>query len=382
MTAPQITPRLEIDLARIWHNSAQLSGRLALRKVAVTGVTKVALGDPRIARAMLQGGVSSLGDSRIENIIKMRQAGIQAEFMLLRSPQLSRIDEVVQYADISLNSEPEVIRRLSAAAQRLGRRHRVLLMLELGDLREGIPLSEIEQVVSLCRSLPNIDLEGIGTNLTCLSGVKPDATNMHRLSDTAVRLRQRFGLPLLQVSGGNSSSLDWLLNSDDIGAVNNLRLGEAILLGRETLYGQPLPALYQDAISLVAEVIEARVKPSVPEGELTQNAFGERPSFVQRGEFQRSILAMGLQDIQLAGIVPQQPDLAVIGASSDHLVLDSGRHPLQVGDEVRFNLNYAATLAAMTSPFVEKTYLNEGSAERSPSGVRSPSATPRQPADS
>lgn len=356
MTEFQITPRLEIDLSKIQHNSAQLTEHLAALGVRVTGVTKAALGAHQVANAMLLGGVNSIGDSRIENIRKMRESGVDAEFILLRSPLMSRVDEVVQYADISLNSELEVIMRLSDAAKRQKRIHRVLLMIELGDLREGIRLTDIEDVVEKCLQLPNIEIEGVGTNLTCLSGVKPDATNMGLLSKTAELLQARFGLKLAMVSGGNSATINWLCNSDSIGVINNLRLGEAILLGCETLHRQRISGLYDDAITLVAEVIESKIKPSIPEGDVTQNAFGSVPEFVQRGEIQRSILGVGQQDILIDGIIPDNPDLEIIGASSDHLVLDSSCCPLAVGAQVRFHLNYGALLAAMTSPFVEKTF--------------------------
>lgn len=361
MAAIQVTPRLEIDLAKIRHNSHCLSMHLGQLGVGITGVTKVALGDPLIANAMLGGGINRIGDSRIENIRKLHDAGVAAELVLLRSPQLSRVDDVVKYADISLNSEPEVIRRLSQAAERQGRTHRVLLMVELGDLREGIPLSDLDEVMAECLALPNLEVEGIGTNLTCLSGVKPDAENMGRLSRAAESLRAKFGIGLATVSGGNSSSLNWLLSTTDVGAINNLRLGEAILLGCETLYSQPIPGLFQNAITLVAEVIESKVKPSVPEGDIAQNAFGEVPSFVQRGNIRRSILGMGLQDIMVTGITPENQELTVIGASSDHLVLDSTVCPLKVGEEVRFHLSYGALLAAMTSPYVEKIFRDESS---------------------
>ena len=358
MKQAEVTPRLEIDLNKIRHNSAHLCEKLAPRGIGITGVTKVALGDPRVATALLQGGVTSLGDSRIRNIRKMRHGGVNAEFILLRSPQLSRVDDVVRYVDISLNSELDVIIGLSQAAQRQRRTHRILLMVELGDLREGIPLNELDQVIEHCLKLPNIIIEGIGTNLTCLSGVKPDSTNMGKLSDTAETLREKYGLELKTVSGGNSSSLDWLCNTDQPGAINNLRLGEAILLGCDPLNRQGLSDMYQNAITLVTEVIEAKVKPSVPEGQLAQNAFGESPTFIERGNIQRSILDIGQQDIQLDGITPEISALDIIGASSDHLVLDSSRHPLQVGSQIRFKLSYSALLAAMTSPFVEKVFVD------------------------
>ncbi len=356
MTTAQVTPRLEIDLSKIQHNSRQLSQQLAPQGITITGVTKATLGDHRVASAMLSGGISTLGDSRIENIRKMRDAGVRASFMLLRSPQLSRIDEVVQYADISLNSEPAVLERLSESACRQGLEHRVLLMVELGDLREGIRLDEIETVVAHCQQLPNLIIEGIGTNLTCLSGVVPDDHNMGQLSELAAALQDRFGLKLAMVSGGNSSSLDWLANTACTGNISNVRLGEALLLGCETLHGLPLAGLYQGAISLVAEVIESRRKPSVPQGTLARNAFGEQADFIQRGEMHRCILDMGQQDIKLGGLKPVNPALTILGASSDHLVLDATRQPLAVGAEVRFQLDYSALLAAMTSPFVTKCY--------------------------
>lgn len=359
MQRPDVTPRLEIDLNKIRHNSALLTEKLGARGVSIIGVTKVALGDPSVARAMLAGGIRALGDSRINNIRRMRHAGINAEFTLLRSPQLSRVDEVVKYADISLNSELEVISQLSEAAQRQRCTHRILLMVELGDLREGIPLAELDQVVEQCLALPNIIIEGIGTNLTCLSGVKPDSLNMGRLSQAAKRIRGKYGLALPRVSGGNSSSLSWLCNSDQTGAINNLRLGEAILLGCDPLNRQALPGMYQNAVTLVAEVIEAKIKPSVPEGQLVQNAFGEFPEFIERGDIQRSILDLGQQDIQLEGITPELTDLEILGASSDHLVVDSSYHPQHVGDQLRFRLSYSALLAAMTSPFVEKIFVGQ-----------------------
>jgi len=359
MNAAEISPRLEINLTRLRHNAAQLCDRLGGRGIALTGVTKVTLGEPRVARALLAGGLTSLGDSRIENIRRLREAGIDAELMLLRSPQLSRIDEVVRWADISLNSELAVIRQLSEAAGRLQRNHRIVLMVELGDLREGIPLAELEAVVEQCLHLPHIELAGIGTNLTCLNGVQPDTTNMGQLSAAAQQLEQRFGLSLSIVSGGNSATLDWLHHNPDAGQINHLRLGEAIMLGRETLHGEPISGLYQDAFTLVAEVIEARKKPSVPTGHCGPNAFGQVPVIAERGEIQRSILSMGQQDIQLNGLTPAYPGFDILGASSDHLVLDSSRCPLRVGDEVRFHLNYSALLAAMTSPYVARHYIGE-----------------------
>jgi predicted amino acid racemase len=346
-------PRLEIDLDKLQQNARTLVDRLADRGISVTGVTKAALGSPEIARALLRGGVSSLGDSRIENLEALRRAEVSASTMLIRSPMLSQADRVVAQADVSFNTELEVISKLSSAAQEARRTHGVVLMVELGDLREGIMPSDLEHTVRETLRLPNIALEGIGTNLACRSGVAPDAKNMGELSALADSIDATFGPVLGIVSGGNSANLTWALSGADTGRINHLRLGEAILLGRETLHRQPIDGLHTDAFTLIAEVIESKVKPSRPRGEIAQTAFGEQPTPIDRGDISQVILALGRQDSDPCGL--QEPaGIEILGASSDHLVADSGQEHLPVGAEIEFQLNYSALLRAMTSPFVAK----------------------------
>ena len=346
-------PRLEIDLGKIQHNARILVERLADRGISVTGVTKATLGSPEIAGALLRAGVSGLGDSRIENIEAMRRARVPASMTLLRSPMLSQADRVVAHADVSFNTELDVISKLSSAAQGARRTHGIVLMVELGDLREGIMPGDLESIVGETLRCPNIVLKGIGTNLACRSGVSPDHNNMAALSALADAIDARFGTVLEIVSGGNSANLRWALSGADTGRINDLRLGESILLGRETLQRQPIDGLYNDAVTLVAEVIEAKVKPSLPWGEIGQTAFGAEPPAVDRGPVSQAVLAIGRQDVDVDGLDPPV-GIQVVGASSDHLIVDSGCPALSVGAEVTFQLNYSALVRAMTSPFVTK----------------------------
>ncbi len=346
-------PRLEIDLDKIHHNACTLVERLASRGISVTGVTKVTLGSAEIAATLLRAGVSALGDSRIENIEAMRLAQVPASMTLIRSPMLSQAKRVVSHADLSFNTEIEVIRRLSLEAQKAHRTHGVVLMVELGDLREGIMPDDLIGSVRETLNLPNLVFKGIGTNLACRSGVSPDVRNMAVLSELADSIEATLGLTVDIVSGGNSANLHWALSGAKIGRVNDLRLGESILLGRETLHRQPIDGLHTDAITLIAEVIESKVKPSQPSGEIAQTAFGEAPSVTDRGHVTQTILAVGQQDVDPCGL--QSPaGIEVLGASSDHLILESDNDALSVGAEVTFQLNYSALVRAMTSPFVAK----------------------------
>ena len=346
------TPRLEIDLDKIYHNARTLKERLATRGISVTGVTKAVLGSTEVVGSLLRAGVTGLGDSRMENIESMRGAGLAGPMTLLRAPMLSQVDRVIAQADISFNTELDVISRLSSAAKRAKRTHGIVLMVELGDLREGIMPGDLEDTVRTMLRFPNLELKGIGTNLACHSGISPSGKNMAELSALADSVDETFGSTLSVVSGGNSANLDWAFSGAKIGRINNLRLGEAILLGREALHRHPIQGLHTDAIALVAEVIESKPKPTLPWGVAAQTAFGEQRAAIDQGEIFQTILAVGRQDIDPCGL--QAPRVEILGASSDHLIVKSGDELLPVGTEVTFQINYSALLRAMTSPFVEK----------------------------
>ena len=352
------TPRVDINIAKIAYNAKELKELYGSKGVGVIGVTKVVCGDPNIANALLKSGISVLADSRIANIQRMRDAGIQVQFVLLRAPIPSQIEDVVRYTDISLNSELSVIKALAKSAVKQGTTHKLILMVELGDLREGIMPSDLEDTVRAVIELDGIELVGIGTNLTCFGGIKPDEEKMGYLSSIARDVEEKFGLILEFVSGGNSANYSWFISTEDIGRINNLRLGESIYLGCETLYRKTIPGLFTDAFTLVTEVIESKIKPSVPYGEVCQDAFGNIPEFQDRGQIRRAILGVGLQDVLVSGLTPRL-DIDILGASSDHIIVNAKQIDLKVGNKVEFDLNYGALLSVMTSPYVIKKYVND-----------------------
>ena len=222
--------------------------------------------------------------------------------------------------------------------------------------------ADLEYTVASVLDMPNIYLKGIGTNLACHCGVSPDNRNMNQLSALANSVEATFGVTLDIVSGGNSANLNWAFNNEDNGRINNLRLGESVLLGCEPLHRQPIDNLYADAITLVAEVIESKIKPSQPWGDIAQTAFGEKTAEIDRGNITQAILAIGRQDVDPDGL-ESQTGIKIIGASSDHLIIDCGKNHMPVGTEVRFQLNYSAMLRAMTSPFVTKVLQTPSNSE-------------------
>jgi predicted amino acid racemase len=320
------------------------------------GVTKAVLGEPAIAEAMIQGGVRFIADSRIENIQKMISARLTTQFVLLRTPS-SKAESIVKNADISLNTEIETLRKLAYYAKAQNKIHQVIIMVELGDLREGILPSDLSQFIRETLLLSNIQIIGIGCNLACYGGVKPDDKNMHVLSELVDSIENEFQIRLQIISGGNSANYEWYQSTQDVGRTNNIRLGESIILGCETANRKNIPSLHSNAFQLIAEVIESKKKPSLPFGEICQDAFGNIPSFQNRGNHQRVIIALGRQDIPTSSLIPKSK-LEILGSSSDHIILDSNDHEFKVGDEVKFDLDYAGILAAMTSPFIKKIFIS------------------------
>lgn len=344
-----------IDLDKVRENARRV--RAMLPGIEIVGVTKVTCGDPRVARAMLDGGCAAIGESRLESIERMREAGVDAPFWLIRAPVPGLADEVVRLADVSLESESGTVGALSDAALAAGRVHDVVAMVDLGDLREGMLPSAVPGFVERAAALPGIRLLGLGTSLTCYGAVIPSRENLGELVALAAHAFGGHGREVL-VSGGMSSSIDLALAGGMPAGVTNLRIGESILLGVSTVTREPVPGLHTDAITVSAPVIECALKPSAPIGEVAQDAFGGVPRFEDRGERWRAILAIGRQDVDPAGIRPLAAGVEVLGASSDHLIVDV--HDLHarpgIGDTLSFVPNYSATLRLYTSAYVDREY--------------------------
>lgn len=350
------TPYLTIDLDKIEHNARTITRLCGTHGIQVSGVTKGVCGHPQVARAMLRGGIADIADSRLENIQRMRAAGVAAPFTLLRLPPLSGVDSVVATAAASLNSELPVLRGLSQAARGRHLVHDVIIMVDLGDLREGIWPADLMPLLREVFTLRGIRVRGLGANLSCFAGVVPGEDNMRLLASLAEQVEQGFDITLELVSGMNSSGLEFLASGRMPARINHARIGEAILLGRETTRRQPWTDTHQDAFQLWAEVLELKNKPSLPLGERSQDAFGGLPAFEERGNILRALVNLGRADVDVTGITPVDARMVILGASSGYLLLDVSalEGAIHIGDEVGFSLNYGALLAAMSSEYVEK----------------------------
>lgn len=391
-------PRLVIDVGKIERNARTVVGLCAERGVQVCGVTKGVCGDPQIAAAFVRGGVTSIGDSRLDDLAKLesltaRSDGSPLPKVLLRAPTPDEADDVVRLADVSVNTDLGTIAALEEAAARASdrgsaaaappaaaespapappataappaappaapRAHGVLLMADLGDLREGFTDDdELLAAARLVTESPHLRLHGIGANLNCLSFILPDRDKMASLASLAGRISGDLGADGLCVSGGNSSTLRLMLDEGLPPAVTELRLGESLLLGRERATYDYLPGTENDAFVFEAAIVEVKDKPSLPWGTSGPDSFGRYHRFDDRGVRTRAICAFGHQDTEAEVMWPLDEGVEIVDSSSDHTVLDltDSARAWRPGDVVRFRCGYHAIDRAFTSPYVEKVF--------------------------
>ena len=349
--------RIKINLQKIAENARYITKLCAEHGITVIGVTKGCCGMPEVARAMLAGGVKGLADSRLSNIRRMKEAGIKVGMLLLRSPALSETAEAVKLAETSLNSEFEVVASLAQEARALGKLHQVILMVDVGDRREGVMPQDAVELAKRVEGLEGIRLLGLGSSMGCLSRIRPSSKDTQLLVRLAARVEEAIGRELEVISGGSSIHLRMVEQGKLPARINQLRIGHKILLGFDPADGHLFSYTSHDAFTLIGEVIEVKWKPTLPRSKSGRSAIGDQT----RGEQDvrcRAILALGTQDVRIEWLNPRDPGVTIVGATSDHLVLDVTANPVKVGDELEFGLGYRALMTAMASPYVGKELLS------------------------
>ena len=364
-------PQLEFDLALLRSNADAVISRCRGMGIRVCGVVKGVDGLPEAARVLRAAGAAELGTSRLEQVAKCRAAGVPGPWLLIRIPGLTELPDVVALCETSLQSEWPTLLALEEECLRQNKTHRVIVMTDLGDLREGF--WDKKELVDVCerveRDLPHVQLAGIGVNLTCYGSTKPTPEKMNELVGLARQVEQRIGRKLEIVSGGATSSFTLVHWGTMPAGVNHLRIGEAILLGKDLQVDwgiRDMDYLRMDALTLRAEVVEVKDKPTYPIGEFAIDAFGRKPVYEDRGIRRRAILALGRADVgELESLIPRESGLTVIGGSSDHCIVDVEDCPrrLQVGDIVEFSLCYSHMLYATARSDMRIIFKNQSAQE-------------------
>ncbi len=346
-------PIVYLNLTKYKENLNNIISLTKAINLNLAAVSKVFLGSQPLIDVINETDVMFIGDSSLENLKKMNTS---KKKMYLRISALSELESVVLNSDVSLQSEVYTIKKLNEVAISKNKNHEIILMFDLGDLREGIYYKDnYLEIVKEIIKLSNIKLLGIGTNLTCYGGLIPTPQILKRLNNIKEEIETKLNYKLEIISGGNSSSLYLIEENKHPNFINNLRLGESIILGRETAFGKKLNNMHDDVIIVEAEIVELKNKPSLPDGLTGMDAFGKTVNIKDKGLMNRAILALGRQNVNCEDLIPIG-DVEIVGCSSDHLIVNIKNNEFKVGDKLKFKLTYGGILSVMTSPFTRKRY--------------------------
>ena len=352
--------RVIINLEALHHNIKMIDSWMGSHGAFWTLVTKVLCGHSDTLKALQHLGVKSMGDSRIENLRAIDRIFPDFQSWYLRLPHSTVIKEVIQLSSISLNSEIDTIMALNEEAEAQKCDHKIIVMIELGDLREGILPGSLTKFYEQIFNLSNITTLGIGANFGCLSGMGPSIDQMMQLILYKELLELKFQRKLPLISAGSSVVLPLLLENQVPKGINHFRIGEAVFLGTDLINGGIIKGLRNDAITLEAEIVEIKEKSLIPLGNTTSrtpfDSFGDDQEHAPGERGYRAIVTVGQLDTDVSGLTPMNSNFKIAGASSDLTVVNIGKESegLIIGDSIKFKANYAALLRLMSCKYIRQ----------------------------
>ncbi len=350
---------IELHRENLKHNFHFLDNLFKKNDIDWGVVSKLLCGNKIYLKELLALGVREIHDSRISNLKALKELDKDVQTVYIKPPAKRSIKNLVKYADVSFNTEYSTIKLISDEAVRQKKEHKIIIMIEMGDLREGVLGEQLVDFYSSIFKLPNIEVIGLGTNLNCLNGVMPTHDKMVQLSLYEQLIEAKFNKRIPWVSGGSSVTIPLIFKKLIPMGINHFRVGETLYNGMNLLTDKPLKGMKNDVFKLYAEIIELTKKPKIPSGEFGTNVAGDKPTFNAEDYGKtsyRAILDIGLLDIQTRYIEPVKKNIEISGASSDMIVLDLGqnRSRLKVGDLIAFRLDYMGILSVLNSDYIQK----------------------------
>ncbi len=352
-----------IDIKKLKSNYNYLDTLFEKNGIEWSIVSKMLSGNKLFLTELLKFDIKQICDSRVSNLREIKEINPKIETVYIKPPAKRSIPKIVKYADISMNTEFQTIKLLSKEAKKQNKTHKIIIMIELGELREGVLGEHLIAFYESVFKLENIQVVGIGTNLSCLYGVLPNHDKLIQLSLYEQLIEAKFDKQIPYVSGGSSVTIPLIFQNLLPKGINHFRVGETLFLGTDVYNNTKFEKMHSDVFSLNTEIIELIEKPLIPHGEMGTNVEGESFEFNESdiGETSyRAIIDLGLLDVEIDHIELVDRSLKVAGASSDMIVidLDENKKKYKVGDLIEFELDYMGILRIMNSKYIEKKVKN------------------------
>lgn len=323
-------------------------------------VSKLLCGTEEFLRVLCDLDINEICDSRISNLKLIKEINPNINTVYIKPPAKDNISEMVRYADVSFNTEFSTIKWISEEAVRQGKIHKIIIMIELGDLREGVLGDDLTDFYKTVFELPNIKITGIGSNLNCLYGVLPSTDKLLQLSLYKKLIEAQFNQKIPWVTGGTSVVIPLLFKKQIPADMNHFRVGETLYFGTNLINNEIIDGMNDNVFKLHTQIIEITEKPKIPTGVMEVNPSGELfeidESDYGKSSY-RALIDIGVLDISSSDfLIPQEDDINIVGASSDMLVIDLGENKAgrKVGDIIDFKLKYMGALRVFNSEYIDK----------------------------
>ncbi|RZJ67516.1 MAG: alanine/ornithine racemase family PLP-dependent enzyme [Flavobacterium sp.] len=350
---------ITLDEQKLKINFDHLNSFFKKQEIDWSVVTKILCGNEKYLTSLLKMGISQYSDSRISNLKMIKAIDSSVQTIYIKPPAKGVIKEVIKYADISMNTDIHTIEMLSEEAGKQNAVHKIIIMIDLGELREGVMREDFVYFYSKVFQLPNIEIIGLGTNLSCLYGILPNSDKLIQLSLYKQLVEAKFNVEIPFISGGSSVTIPLVMQGLVPKGINHFRVGETLFMGTDVYNGEKFETMEGDIFNLYAEIIELYEKPLVPSGEMGKNLEGNIVDFDKDSYGKttiRAIIDIGLLDIDMKHLDPTDTEIKYAGATSDMVVLDLGENPkgYNVGDLIGFTMDYMGIVRIMNSKYIEK----------------------------
>ncbi|MBN3584464.1 alanine/ornithine racemase family PLP-dependent enzyme [Algoriphagus aestuarii] len=350
---------LTLNKTKLKSNFEFLKNLFEEKNISWGVVSKLLCGNRMFLQELINLGVREIHDSRISNLAMVKKINPKVQTVYIKPVSKRNVGKMVEFADVSLNSELNTIHWISEEAVLQNKKHKIIIMVETGDLREGVMGEHLVEFYSQIFQLPNIEVIGLGTNLNCLNGVMPSTDKLIQLSLYKQIIELKFNIKIPWVSAGTSVTIPLMFTHQLPLGINHFRVGETLYFGVDLFEEKLIDGMNGDVFEFHAEIIEMQEKPMLPVGNLAANPQGEvaeiDSELYGQSSF-RAILDIGLLDVDPKYLIPKDQDFEILGASSDMIIINLGKNPqkYKVGDTLNFELKYMGALGLLNSDYVDK----------------------------
>jgi ornithine racemase len=362
---------LQINISEIRNNIKKLSTFLKKHDIKWSLITKVFSGDrefmEQILTADIVKDIHSVGDSRLSSLKRLKELNEELKTIYIKPPPQAYVEDIVKYADISLNSSYKTIVAIDKEAKKQKRVHKIIIMVELGELREGVNREDLFDFYNNVFELSNIEVVGLGSNLGCMYGVEPTYDKLLQLNLYKELIETKYGTKLDLISGGSSITLPLIENNLIPKEINHFRIGESAFFGISPLDNLQFLDLCTDTFNFHAQIIELEEKSIVPDGIISDASTGHSADYndsdIGKTTY-KAILDFGLLDVDKEGLTPDDDKIKFVGITSDMTVVDigdnkdeKGKKKYKIGDTICMDPNYISVARLLNSKFIAKEFI-------------------------